>query len=108
MYRLENLLRKKYSLMYNYGSAIVVGTSVKLPDYISYANIYSYYFKVRVKGGASYYFSLDSSANGNTVDYTLFNGIKFQLDLNSNILKLVANPNSELISMDVFNNLTQF
>ena len=106
--RLENLLRKKYSLMYNYGSAIVVGTSVKLPDYISYANIYSYYFKVRVKGGASYYFSLDSSANGNTVDYTLFNGIKFQLDLNSNILKLVANPNSELISMDVFNNLTQF
>ena len=94
--------------MYNYGSAIVVGTSVKLPDYISYANIYSYYFKVRVKGGASYYFSLDSSANGNTVDYTLFNGIKFQLDPNSNILKLVANPNSELISMDVFNNLTQF
>nr|DAY42621.1 MAG TPA: tail-collar fiber protein [Caudoviricetes sp.] len=106
--RLENLLRKKYSLMYNYGSAIVVGTSVKLPDYISYANIYSYYFKVRVKGGASYYFSLDSSTNGNTVDYTLFNGIKFQLDPNSNILKLVANPNSELISMDVFNNLTQF
>ena len=93
--------------MYNYGSAIVVGTFVKLPDYISYANIYNYFFKIRLQGGSSIYVSFDGSTNRNTVDYTLFNGIKFQLDLNSNILKLVANPNYELISIDVFNNLTQ-
>ena len=81
--------------------------SLKLPDYISYANIYNYFFKIRLQGGSSIYVSFDGSTNRNTVDYTLFNGIKFQLDLNSNILKLVANPNYELISIDVFNNLTQ-
>ena len=105
---MENLQRNKYNLMYNYGSPIVVGTSVKLPDYVNYTNIYNYFFKIRLQGGSSIYVSFDSSTNRNTVDYTLSNGIKFQLDLNSNILKLVANPNSELISMDVFNNLTQF
>lgn len=105
--RLENLQRKKYSLMYNYGSPIVVGTSVKLPDYVNYTNIYNYFFKIRLQGGSSIYVSFDSSTNRNTVDYTLSNGIKFQLDLNSNILKLVANPNYELISIDVFSNLTQ-
>ena len=105
--RLENLQRKKYSLMYNYGSAIVVGTSVKLPNYVNYTNIYSYFFKIRLQGGSALYVSLEGSGDANVINYTLFNGIKFELNKNTSVLKLVANPNSELISIDVFNNLTQ-
>lgn len=93
--------------MYNYGSAIVVGTSVKLPNYVNYTNIYSYFFKIRLQGGSALYVSLEGSGDANVINYTLFNGIKFELNKNTSVLKLVANPNSELISIDVFNNLTQ-
>ena len=105
--RLENLSRKKYSLMYNSGSAILVGTSVKLPNYVNYTNIYNYFFKIRLQGGSSIYVSFEGSDDTNVINYTLFNGIKFELYKNTSVLKLVANPNSELISIDVFTNLTQ-
>ena len=94
--------------MYNYGSPVVVGTSVKLPDYVNYTNIYSYFFKLRLQGGSAFYISFEGSGNANVINYTLFNGIKFELNKNTSVLKLVANPNSELISIDVFSNLTQF
>lgn len=104
--RLENLKRNAHQIMYNGGSPVPVGTSRKLPDYVRYNNILNYYFKVRFSGGVSFYIVLDNSTNTNIVDYTLFNGIKFHLDINTNILKLVADPQSQFISIDVFNCLT--
>ena len=104
--RLENLQRKKDPLMYNGGSPIPVGTSGKLPDYVNYDNILDFYFKIRFKGGVSFYVALDNSTNTNIVDYTLFNGIRFELNKNTNILKLIADPKSEFLSIDIFNKLT--
>ena len=104
--RLENLKRNEYQIMYAGGSPVPVGTSGKLPDYVTYNNILDYYFKIRFFGGVSFYVVLDNSTNTNIVDYRLFNGIKFQLDINTNILKLIADPNREFISMSVFNKLT--
>ena len=104
--RLENLKRNEYQIMYAGGSPVPVGTSGKLPDYVTYNNILDYYFKIRFFGGVSFYVALDNSTNTNIVDYRLFNGIKFQLDINTNILKLIADPNREFISMSVFNKLT--
>lgn len=104
--RLENLKRNDYQIMYNGGSPVPVGTSRKLPDYVRYNNILNYYFKVRFSGGVSFYIVLDNSTNTNIVDYTLFNGIKFELNINTNVLKLVADPQSQLLSISVFNCLT--
>ena len=104
--KLENLQRKKYPLMYNGGSPIPVGTSGKLPDYVNYDNILDFYFKIRFKGGVSFYVALDNSTNTNIVDYTLFNGIRFELNKNTNILKLIADPKSEFLSIDIFSKLT--
>jgi hypothetical protein len=104
--RLENLKRKSDNIMYNGGSPVPVGTSGKLPNYVTYRNILDYYFKIRFSGGVSFYVVLDNSTNTNIVDYTLFNGIKFHLDINTNILKLVADPQNQFISIDVFNKLT--
>ena len=104
--RLNNLERNSDNIMYNGGLPVPVGTSRKLPDYVRYRNILGYYFKVRFIGGVSFYIVLDNSTNTNIVDYTLFNGIKFHLDINTNILKLVADPQSQFISIDVFNCLT--
>lgn len=104
--RLNNLERQSDNIMYNGGSSVPVGTSKKLPDYVRYNNILNYYFKVRFSGGVSFYIVLDNSTNTNIVDYTLFNGIKFHLDINTNVLKLVADPQSQFISIDVFNCLT--
>lgn len=103
---LENLKRTAHQIMYNGGSPVPVGTSRKLPDYVRYNNILNYYFKVRFSGGVSFYVVLDNSTNTNIVDYTLFNGIRFNLDINTNILKLVADPQNQFISIDVFNCLT--
>lgn len=104
--RLENLKRNSHRIMYNGGAPVPVGTTGKLPNYIGYNNILDYYFKIRFFGGISFYVALDSSTNTNILDYTLFNGIKFQLDINTNILKLVADPNREFVSISVFNKLT--
>ena len=104
--RLENLKRKSDNIMYRGGSPVPVGTSGKLPNYVTYRNILDYYFKIRFLGGVSFYVALDNSTNTNIVDYTLFNGIKFHLDINTNILKLVADPQNQFISIDVFNKLT--
>ena len=104
--RLENLKRNGEQIMYNGGSPVPVGTSGKLPGYVTFNNILDYYFKIRFFGGVSFYVVLDNSSNTNIVDYTLFNGIKFHLDINTNVLKLVADPNREFISISVFNKLT--
>ena len=104
--KLENLKRNAHQIMYNGGAPVLVGTTGKLPDYVRYNNILEYYFKIRFFGGVSFYVALDNSTNTNIVDYTLFNGIKFQLDINTNILKLVADPNREFVSISVFNKLT--
>lgn len=104
--RLENLKRNGDQIMYNEGSPVPVGRSGKLPNYVTYNNILNYYFKVRFIGGVSFYIVLDNSTNTNIVDYTLFNGVKFHLDINTNVLKLVADPQSQFISIDVFNCLT--
>ena len=104
--KLENLKRKSDNIMYYGGSPVPVGTSGKLPNYVTYRNILDYYFKIRFLGGVSFYVVLDNSTNTNIVDYTLFNGIKFHLDINTNILKLVADPQNQFISIDVFNKLT--
>lgn len=104
--RLNNLERNSDNIMYNGGSPVPVGTTGKLPNYVRYRNILGYYFKVRFIGGVSFYVVLDNSTKTNIVDYELFNGIKFQLDINTNILKLVADPKSQFISIDVFNCLT--
>ena len=104
--RLENLKRNAHQIMYNGGAPVLIGTTGKLPDYVRYNNILEYYFKIRFFGGVSFYVALDNSTNTNIVDYTLFNGIKFQLDINTNILKLVADPNREFVSISVFNKLT--
>ena len=104
--RLENLQRKRDPLMYNGGSPIPVGTSGKLPDYVNYDNILDFYFKIRFRGGVSFYVALDNSTNTNIVDYTLFNGIRFELNKNTNILKLIADPKSEFLSIDIFSKLT--
>lgn len=103
---MENLKRKSDNIMYRGGSPVPVGTSGKLPNYVTYRNILDYYFKIRFLGGVSFYVVLDNSTNTNIVDYTLFNGIKFHLDINTNILKLVADPQNQFISIDVFNKLT--
>ena len=103
--RLENLKRNAHQIMYNGGAPVLVGTTGKLPDYVRHNNILEYYFKIRFFGGVSFYVALDNSTNTNIVDYTLFNGIKFQLDINTNILKLVADPNREFVSISVFNKL---
>ena len=102
----ENLKRNEYQIMYNSGSPVPVGTSGKLPDYVTYNNILGYYFKIRFFGGVSFFVAFDNSTNTNMANYTLFNDIKFQLDINTNILKLVADPNREFISLSVFNKLT--
>lgn len=104
--RLENLKRNDHQIMYAGGLPVPIGTTGKLPDYVRYNNILDYYFKVRFFGGVSFYIALDDSTNTNIVNYTLFNGIKFQLDINTNILKLVADPNREFVSISVFNKLT--
>ena len=104
--KLENLKRNSDNIMYYGGSPVPVGTTGKLPDYVRYKNILNYYFKIRFSGGVSFYVVLDNSTNTNIVDYTLFNGIKFHLDINTNILKLVADPQNQFISIDVFNKLT--
>ena len=104
--KLENLKRNAHQIMYNGGAPVLVGTTGKLPDYVRHNNILEYYFKIRFFGGVSFYVALDNSTNTNIVDYTLFNGIKFQLDINTNILKLVADPNREFVSISVFNKLT--
>ena len=104
--KLENLQRNSYQIMYNGGAPVPVGTTGKLPNYVGYNDILNYYFKIRFWGGISFYVALDNSTNTNIVDYTLFNGIKFQLDINTNILKLVADPNREFVSISVFNKLT--
>ena len=104
--RLENLKRNEYQIMYAGGSPVPVGTSGKLPDYVTFNNMSDYYFKIRFSGGVSFYGVLDNSTNTNIADYRLFNGIKFQLDINTNILKLIADPNRELVSLSVFNKLT--
>lgn len=104
--RLENLKRNSDNIMYYGGSPVPVGTTGKLPDYVRYKNILNYYFKIRFSGGVSFYVVLDNSTNTNIVNYTLFNGIKFHLDINTNILKLVADPQNQFISIDVFNKLT--
>lgn len=104
--RLNNLERNSDNIMYNGGSPVPVGTTGKLPNYVRYRNILGYYFKIRFIGGVSFYVVLDNSTNTNIVDYTLFNGIKFHLDINTNVLKLVADPQSQFISIDVFNCLT--
>lgn len=103
---MENLKRNEYQIMYNSGSPVPVGTSGKLPDYVTYNNILGYYFKIRFFGGISFFVAFDNSTNTNMVNYTLFNDIKFQLDINTNILKLVADPNKKFISLSVFNKLT--
>jgi len=102
----ENLKRNDHQIMYAGGSPVPIGTTGKLPNYVRYNNILDYYFKIRFSGGVSFYVVLDNSTNTNIVDYTLFNGIKFHLDINTNILKLVADPKSEFISISVFNKLT--
>jgi hypothetical protein len=104
--RLENLKRNDHQIMYAGGSPVPIGTTGKLPNYVRYNNILDYYFKIRFSGGVSFYVVLDNSSNTNIVDYTLFNGIKFHLDINTNVLKLVADPNREFISISVFNKLT--
>ena len=104
--RLENLKRNEYRIMYDGGSPVPIGTTGKLPDYVKYNNIIYYYFKVRFFGGVSFYIVLDNSTNTNIVNYTLFNGIKFELNINTNVLKLVADPQSQLLSISVFNCLT--
>ena len=104
--RLNNLERNSDSIMYNGGSPVPVGTSRKLPDYVRYRNILGYYFKVRFIGGVSFYVVLDNATNTNIVEYTLFNGITFHLDINTNVLKLVADPQRQFVSIDVFNCLT--
>ncbi|QJX49649.1 hypothetical protein [Fusobacterium sp.] len=103
---MENLKRNGYQIMYNGGGPVPVGTSGKLPDYIIYNNILDYYFRIRLWGGISFYIALDNSTNTNIVDYTLFNGIKFELDINTNVLKLVADPQRQLVSITAFNCLT--
>ena len=103
---MENLKRHVHEILYAGGSPVPVGTSGKLPNYVTYNNILNYYFKIRFLGGVSFYVVLDNSTNTNVVDYKLFNGIKFQLDINTNILKLVADPNREFISISVLNKLT--
>jgi len=102
----ENLKRNEYRIMYDGGSPVPIGTTGKLPDYVKYNNIIYYYFKVRFFGGVSFYIVLDNSTNTNIVNYTLFNGIKFELNINTNVLKLVADPQSQLLSISVFNCLT--
>ena len=104
--KLENLKRNDHQIMYAGGSPVPIGTTGKLPNYVRYNNILDYYFKIRFSGGVSFYVVLDNSSNTNIVDYTLFNGIKFHLDINTNVLKLVADPNREFISISVFNKLT--
>ena len=104
--RLENLKRNEYRIMYDGGSPVPIGTTGKLPDYVKYNNIIYYYFKVRFFGGVSFYIVLDNSTNTNIINYTLFNGIKFELNINTNVLKLVADPQSQLLSISVFNCLT--
>lgn len=104
--RLNNLERQSDNIMYNGGSPVPVGTTGKLPNYVRFRNILGYYFKIRFLGGVSFYVVLDNSTNTNIVSYTLFNGITFHLDINTNILKLVADPQNQLISIDVFNCLT--
>ena len=103
---MENLKRNEYQIMYTGGSPVPVGTSGKLPDYVTFRNMSDYYFKFRFSGGVSFYGVLDNSTNTNIADYRLFNGIKFQLDINTNILNLIADPNRELVSLSVFNKLT--
>ena len=103
---LENLKKTGYPIMYNGGSPVPIGTTGKLPDYLRYNNILDYYFRVRLSGGTSHYIALDESTNTNIVVYTLFNGITFHLDINTNILKLVADPQRQLVSITAFNCLT--
>lgn len=84
--------------MYYGGSPVPVGTSGKLPNYVTYRNILDYYFKIRFLGGVSFYVVLDNSTNTNIVDYTLFNGIKFHLNLKIySQMKGEKNENNKLL-----------
>ena len=104
--KIDKLYMNMTILFYKRGSLIPNGTSVKLPDYITYNNIESYYFEVRFYGGISLLIRFTNSTNTNIVKYKFFNDIEFELDTNTNILKVINNAN-QLITLTVYNNLTQ-
>lgn len=104
--KIDKLYMNMTILFYKGGSLIPNGTSVKLPDYITYNNIKSYYFEVRFYGGISLLIRFTNSTNTNIVKYKFFNDIEFELDTNTNILKVINNAN-QLLTLTVYNNLTQ-
>ena len=104
--KIDKLYMKMTQLFYNEGSLIPKGTSVKLPDYINYNNITSYYFEVRFYGGISLLIKFANSKTTNIVQYKLFNDMEFELNTNTNILKVINNAN-QLLSLTVYNNLSQ-
>lgn len=104
--KIDKLYMNMIILFYKGGSLIPNGTSVKLPDYITYNNITSYYFEVRFYGGISLLIRFTNSTNTNIVKYKFFNDIEFELDTNTNILKVINNAN-QLLTLTVYNNLTQ-
>ena len=104
--KIDKLYMNMTILFYKGGSLIPNGTSVKLPDYITYNNIISYYFEVRFYGGISLLIRFTNSTNTNIVKYKFFNDIEFELDTNTNILKVINNAN-QLLTLTVYNNLTQ-
>lgn len=104
--KIDKLYMNMTILFYKGGSLIPNGTSVKLPDYITYNNITSYYFEVRFYGGISLLIRFTNSTNTNIVKYKFFNDIEFELDTNTNILKVINNAN-QLLTLTVYNNLTQ-
>ena len=104
--KIDKLYMNMTILFYKGGSLIPNGTSVKLPDYITYNNITSYYFEVRFYSGISLLIRFTNSTNTNIVKYKFFNDIEFELDKNTNILKVINNAN-QLLTLTVYNNLTQ-
>jgi hypothetical protein len=104
--KIDKLYMNMTILFYKGGALIPNGTSVKLPDYITYNNITSYYFEVRFYGGISLLIRFTNSTNTNIVKYKFFNDIEFELDTNTNILKVINNAN-QLLTLTVYNNLTQ-
>ena len=105
--KIDKLYTKMTQLFYNGGSLVPKGTSVQLPDYINYNNITFYYFEVRFYGGTSLLIKFANSKTTNIVQYKLFNDMEFELNTNTNILKVINNAN-QLLSLTVCNNLTQF
>ncbi len=104
--KIDKLYMKMTQLFYNRGALIPKGTSVKLPDYVNYNNITFCYFEVRFYGGMSLLIKFTNSTTTNIVNYKLFNDIEFELNTDTNILKVINNAN-QLISLTVYNNLTQ-